>query len=359
MGVWVWVLACGGPSESFEAALRIDEGRVLAALPRDADLPLGPVPAASGAAWLTVQVAGGSTTQAVAGGYSRDGDTLVFTPRFQVAPGTSWEVAWHPPDGHGSTFVLEAAPPAPPGVPPRLERLEPGVDEVPENLLKLTLTFSEPMRGGLTLTDHVHLIDEETGTLDPRAWYRTELWGPERKRLTMLFHPGRIKTGVSFNETAGPVLLAGRSYRVEVTTGLVDLDGEPLVEGATWRFTATAADHTRPVPEDWQLVPPPGPRLPLQLLFDEPMDTWLLETAFVVEDALGTVPGHLAPHEDGTGVAFTPSRPWTPGAYQLRQVGRVEDRAGNTPGRIFDGPPETVKREGPIMDTWSFTLGSE
>jgi hypothetical protein len=355
--ITLWLLALGcGTAADFQADLALREGTVHVALPPGADLPQGTVDNDLGRAWLEVHVAGGETGQPVIGTYERTGDTLIFAPRFQVRPDTTWQVSWHPPDGHAQTFTLRATPPGPVGEPPRLLRIEPGAAIVPENLLKLTLTFSKPMRGGLTLTDHVHLSDRETGAIDPRAWYRTELWGPERDRLTMLFHPGRIKTGVSFNTEFGPVLEAGHSYRVTVTTGLVDLDGEPLVEPGIWEFEAVAADHTRPVPEDWVLTAPTSPEAGLSLAFDEPMDGWLRETAFAVEDVVGTVPGTLAPRDDCTAITFTPRDPWGPGDYVLRQVGQVEDRAGNKPDRIFDGPAGEVARAGPIQDTWRFTV---
>ena len=161
---------------------------------------------------------------------------------------------------------------------------------------------------------------------------------------------------MSFNTDFGPVLQAGRSYRVDVTPGLVDLDGEPLSVTTSWEFSVVDADQRRPVPEDWVLTAPTSPHDDLVLAFDEPMDGWLLETAFAVEDAVGTVPGTLVPSEDCSTVTFTPRDPWDLGDYVLRQVGQVEDRAGNTPARIFDGPAEEVKRSGPIQDLWHFTV---
>ncbi len=355
IALWLLGLACESPAR-FSAELTLSDGALRAALPTEAELPQGPVDADAGRVWLGVQVAGAETEQGVSGTYARDGDDLVFTPRFAVQPDTTWEVAWHPPGGQGQVFVMPVAASRPPGEPPRLVRLEPGAERVPENLLKLTLTFSKPMRGGLTLTDHIHLTDLDTGERDDRAWYRQELWGPERERLTVLFHPGRVKTGVSFNRDFGPVLRAGGRYRVDVTEGLVDLSDQPLQAPGSWTFTATAADQTRPVPEDWVLTAPGSPSAMLTLTLDEPMDRWLLEHAFAVEDPLGAVPGTWTPADGGAAVTFLPRDPWSPGDYVLRQVGQVEDRAGNTPGRIFDGPPETVERQGPIQDTWHFTV---
>lgn len=355
IAAWLWALACGGTAVAPGEVVLVD-GVVQAPLPADADLPQGPVSAVDARAWLTVRVAGAETGQTVLGSYARTGDTLEFQPRFSVAPGTRWEATWRPDGGPGQVVALETAGEALPD-PPRLLRLEPGVDVVPANLLKLTLTFSAPMQGGLDITEHVHLVDVETGERDARAWYKTELWGPERRRLTLLLHPGRTKNGISFNRDFGPVLEPGRAYRVDVTPGLVDLAGQPLAQAVSWTFTAGPTDNTRPVPEDWVLMAPAGGRSALGLGFDEPMDGWLLETAFVVYDAAGDrVDGAWVPSEDADSVAFTPAKDWAPGAYLLRQIDRVEDRAGNTPARTFDGPADAVKRDGAIQDRWAFTV---
>ena len=74
-------------------------------------------------------------------------------------------------------------------------------------------------------------------------------------------------------------------------------------------------------------------------------------------DAAGDrVDGAWVPSEDADSVAFTPAKDWAPGAYLLRQIDRVEDRAGNTPARTFDGPADAVKRDGAIQDRWAFTV---
>jgi hypothetical protein len=349
-------LACTTPASPETVFVAIDSGTVRAVLPKGAALAQGQLEETVGRAWLDVRVVGGQTDQSVVGRYERDGEWLIFTPRFRVLPGTTWEATWQPPDQAPSVVILETATEA---LPPqaRLLRLEPEVDRVPANLLKLTLSFSEAMRGGMTLTDHIHLVDGETGVVDEHAWYRNELWGPERKRLTLLLHPGRTKTGISYNRDFGPVLREGHAYRVDVTTGLLDLANQPLAEGFSWSFSVGPPDYGRPVPEHWVLEAPVGGSGVLVLGLDEPMDGWLLETAFAVEHAeKGPVAGAWSVARDAMSVRFEPSRDWAPGPYVLSQVGRVEDRAGNTPGRVFDGPADTVKRIGVIQDSWEFVV---
>src|ERR1019366_3883018 len=69
---------------------------------------------------------------------------------------------------------------------------------LPRNALRLYVHFSAPMSEGFA-AGHVRLVDAATGAGIPDAFLvmDPELWDPERRRLTVLFDPARIKRGLA------------------------------------------------------------------------------------------------------------------------------------------------------------------
>ena len=78
----------------------------------------------------------------------------------------------------------------------------PTQDTVPENLLKIYLQFSKPMREGQALR-HIELLKNNRDTL-PGVFLdlQPELWNVDRTTLTVWLDPGRIKRDLQPN---GPI----------------------------------------------------------------------------------------------------------------------------------------------------------
>ena len=218
-----------------------------------------------------------------------------------------------------------------------VEAVYPGAEVVPGNLLRLYVSFSAPMREQ-PVTAKVRLLDDR-GAEVPLTFVEVPggLWDRDHRRLTLLFHPGRIKRGVGPRETIGPPLRPGNRYKLEVSAGLLDAQGFPLKESFQRSYLVGAEDRASPDPASWRLTPPSGPRSPLVLEMNEPMDAALMlrlvrvrdeRGAFVVGEAL------LSPGE--TRWIFTPDEPWQPGDYSIVIDPALEDLAGNTPHRLFD-----------------------
>lgn len=216
----------------------------------------------------------------------------------------------------------------------------PSGDALPENALRLYVHFSRPM-AVREATRHVRLLDAD-GREVTLAFVDVEggLWDPGRKRLTLFFHPGRVKRGVAPGERMGPPLRAGREYRLVVDASMADAAGVPLGRAFERRFRAVEADREPPRADGVAVDPPAGPTAPLSVRLPEPLDHALLARWIWVEDAQGRrVEGRGEAAERETRWTLTPDRPWTPGSYAVRIERALEDRAGNRFDRTFDREP--------------------
>ena len=301
-------------------------------------------------------------TPPVIGRYQVDGDAIRFTPRFPFAPGVSYVVRVDTARlaryeaARRATVAATVAPlehrfSRPAVVRARTTRvvaIHPSASRVPSNLLRWYIDFSAPMETGVALS-HVRLLDE-AGREVPRAFLtlEQELWDPERRRLTLLFDPGRVKRGVRTNEESGAPLIAGRRYRLVIDNDWPDGAGAALASGFAHAFEATPADR-RPVdPARWRLtIPTSGTEAPVAVAFGEPLDHALASRMITVFDASGRpVAGAATLSDDDAAWRFAPERAWQAGEYTLRVATALEDVAGNNVSRALD-----VDRRAPNAQT--------
>jgi hypothetical protein len=303
----------------------------LAAETRDRDLAVLPGEAAS---------ATHGAMQPMAGGFVRSAEGVDFVPRFPFLEGRAYSLVIAPctafPAGCVLTLRREARAVAPS---PAVAAVHPDVEVAPLNLLKLYVRFSEPMAEGAARRG-VRVEDTRTGEpldgvfldMDP------ELWDPERRRLTLLLDPGRIKRGLVPHEEAGYPLSEGAVIRLTIGAPFRSASDAPLAAVFS-RTYAVGAALRRPIStDDWRLdAPDEGSIAPLRLEFDRPLDHAMLEHAFQVLDAEGaavagvgaTLPGEM-------GWAFHPAAAWRGGPHRLIVDARLEDLAGNSLRRVFD-----------------------
>ena len=290
-----------------------------------------------------------STALPLLGDYSVGRDLLRFRPRYAPARGqtyharfdaaalrrvasvatappvridTTWQVATRA--GAASTTVLQ---------------LYPSADRLPANLLRIYLHFSAPMSMGEAY-QRVHVLDEKGQQVEDAFLVvagEKELWDPERRRLTLLFDPGRIKRDLRPNLEAGLPLREGESFTIVVDSSWQDAQGQPLQHAFRKQFAVAAADRTSPRPQEWQLTAPrAGSREPVTLRFPEPLDHALLERLLSVRTASGVVAGTTKVDENETRWSFTPAAPWEPGIFTVDVGTELEDVAGNSIRRLFD-----------------------
>jgi hypothetical protein len=305
-------------------------------------------------ALLRVAVAGETTAAAdrpaVLGTYAIADGTLRFTPRFPFDPGQRYDVVLDPvrlpPPNRVPPAPWRARPletsitvPAPEAHPTtRVAGVFPSADEVPENQLRLYISFSAPMglAGG---SAHVRLLDQ-TGqpVTDPFLPLDVDLWNEDRTRYTLLFDPGRVKRGILPNEQMGRALIAGRRYTLVVEEAWRDGNGQPLAGSFRREFRVGPAQEHAIDPAAWRLrAPLASTRDPLVVSFPASLDYGLLRRALTVRAPGGEhVTGDIQLEAGETRWLFTPRTPWQAGEYRLFASSILEDVAGNRIGRPFE-----------------------
>ena len=272
-----------------------------------------------------------------AGLWERSGSETSFTPRFATVPGTTYVVvgrgedraeAWRElarvevPDADRTTSTV-------------VKTIDPSVAEVPANLLRFAVTFSAAMDDG-SAAGHVHLLDENGAEL-PGALLEMppELWDRDRRRLTVLLEPGRIKRGLQPNLEAGAPLHDGDTVTLVVDSGVLDAAGSSLVRDASHTYAVGAAIRSRVDPRRWNVRWPDASSRELTVVFDRPLDRALVQRYLrVVDETAQPVPGQSVLDKDSLRWVFTPAAVHT--GIRVRVDTRLEDLAGNSVRRVFD-----------------------
>jgi hypothetical protein len=298
-----------------------------------ADVQVRPVVAAT-ARVRPGGLAPGDQFPAMAGRLVRDGDDVCFVPRFPFIDGRTYTVTV----AGAAVAVLTR---------PRPERVAvteilaiyPTAAEVPRNLLRFYLWFSAPMSEGYA-AEHIRLVDAASGAPLAAALLPTarELWSGDRRRLTVLLDPARIKRGLAAHRAIGYPLRLGQPFRLVARAGFRDAAGHPLC-GPAERLYAVGPDERRRVdPGAWTVAAPSaGAREPLAVTFGRPLDHGLLRRCLQVTGPDGqSVAGLAEPGPEERSWQLTPRRPWAPGPHQLVVDPVLEDLAGNSVSRVFD-----------------------
>ena len=172
-----------------------------------------------------------ATTPGMAGQVVVDGDDICFVARFGFVEGTVYAVRVD-----GRRLADLTRPRAVRTATTEVVAITPAVGCVPRNLLRLHVWFSAPMSEGQAGA-HVRLEDDGGRRLD-RALLAVddELWDAERRRLTALLDPARIKRGLVAHRALGYPLREGEAFHVVVDEGFLDATGAPLCADASRRF---------------------------------------------------------------------------------------------------------------------------
>jgi hypothetical protein len=296
--------------------------------------------------------AGDTTGLAMLGAYTIEDRGLRFTPRFAPSPGNRYSARFDaevfnrmtgarlPAGGaHGTwTLVQESGPGT-----TVVDALYPSSDSVPMNLLRIYVQFSAPMSVGES-GERLRVLDESGRAVKDAFLIPSggeELWDPEKRRLTVLFDPGRIKRDLKPHEERGLPLQAGHTYRIVIDSAWRDATGHPLARAFERTLRVRALDRTSPRTTDWHvIVPGARSRDALVLHFPEPLDRALLSRLLVVKRADGAaVDGMIDVRAHETEWRFTPATAWSAGAHYIEVNTDLEDLAGNSLKRLFDVMP--------------------
>jgi hypothetical protein len=199
---------------------------------------------------------------------------------------------------------------------------------VPENLLRIELRFSTPLHPALQI-ENLRLIDGHGAEIKD-AFLDLPLPNPDGARVTVLFHPGRVKTGVGANLALGRALHAG-----ETVTLLIEHPAWKNAVRKSWQVLKF--DDQPPQPARWTVeLPQAGTRSPLVLHLDKPISS-SAEELIAIKGLHGRRLQGDAHLESGETVwRFVPSHPWEAGGYAVLTHPDLEDAAGNRPGAPFE-----------------------
>ena len=221
------------------------------------------------------------------------------------------------------------------------QRVHPSATELPENILRFYVYFSHPMAEGQFI-QHVRLTHVESGTDLTGVFFDNihELWSRDRRRITLLVDPGRVKTGLRAHRMRGRAFEAGQTYALRILRTWPTIDGRTLDDDLVKVFRATSEDR-RPVdPKRWRVSSPlVGTRSPLQVDFLRSVDHVSLAHFTKVLGARGKpLRGRWRLDDDGQTAEWIPAHPWTASQRGHRLVvhGRFEDAAGNNLNAAFD-----------------------
>jgi hypothetical protein len=293
-------------------------------------------PPAKGWPSVFVVYAGAGDVPPLLGSYAVENGTLVFRPTYPIAPGVHYRAVFHPPSGGAPVETTFDGPPRETNPRTRVEHVYPSSDVLPSNQLRLYIYFSEPMSRG-EAAHYIHFLDENGKVHNDLFLPGEELWDPNFTRLTMTFDPGRIKRGLTSNQTIGPPIVEGKRYTLVIDRGWQDARGVPMVASFRKIFRGGPAQRTPPDPKTWHIAAPKaGTSDALVLNFPEPMNYALLQRMLQVTLHGANIAGTVSVARQETQWRFTPPQPWKAGDYQLIVDTGLEDLAGNHIGEPFD-----------------------
>ena len=223
----------------------------------------------------------------------------------------------------------------------------PSAASVPENLIRFYLYFPRPMHREISPSD-IRLIDS-SGQDVPQAFLpmRFELWTSDRRRLTLILDPGRVKTGLESHSTLGRALRAGDDVELKLMSSLKDSNGCGLEADASFDFTVRSADRDPLAPDTWSIeVPKAGTQAALKIDLGRPHDHLSMAYRIRVQSLDGlAVAGSIELEANERVWSFVPRDSWTPKPHKIVIDDRMEDLAGNRPGIAFDRPPGAPARD--------------
>ncbi len=296
----------------------------------------------------------------VLGRLQRHGETLRFRPRLPFAAGTTYSacvdlrrLGHTQPQSQRAVLQLTFTPSSgAASAAPTVSEVWPSSSEVPANLLRFYITFSQPMHTR-SISEHVQLIGTDgTPIADAFVDIPNGLWDAQARRLTLFVHPGRIKRGVGPRTVQGPVLTTGHRVTLRIERPVLAQNGLGLAQPFERHFTVIDADRASPDPTAWSLRMPLAAHGAVTVDFDEQLDRAQL-MRFVTahhSDTGEAIPGSAQTSLDGRSWSFTPREPWPATEMIVEVQPLVEDLAGNSVGRLFDeetGPSAPLERVSP------------
>ena len=241
---------------------------------------------------------------------------------------------------------------------PVVQAVYPSSQTVPENLLRIYIQFSSPMKT-IGNIEKIKLLDEN-GDEVKNVFFNNayELWNKEQTQLTLILDPARVKTGLGANAIFGRTLRPNSKYILSIN-GLEDVNHREMQESFKREWNVVPADYQIPNTENWQFkMPKLNSTDALIVSFPQILDYNSLKQRLLLTDSKkNPIEGLVKIKKQETEWHFSPKNPWPCGDYVLHVNSRLEDPSGNNLNGLFDHKIGALKyeKEG-VIETIPFQI---
>ena len=271
----------------------------------------------------------------IAGTYSDSPGRIIFEPSFPFAKGKTYRarfklgVEWLERDFYVQDINRTAR--------NKVDRIYPSGKQLPQNILKFYIHFTDSMAEGFAY-DNIHFLKDNGDTLkDVFLPLEPELWSPDMKRFTLLLDPGRIKSGLRSQKELGYPFELWKRYKLVIDKTWKDANGRLLTDSFEKRFDILP--RLGGEAGDFAIIsfPKAGTKDPVVIRAKRPHDHALMQRLITVIDAQGQwVAGTARIGNEERFWEFVPDEPWAEVRYKVRMDYTLEDVSGNNLWRPFD-----------------------
>lgn len=279
-------------------------------------------------------------TPAIIGTVKKDGSYTTFTPIVPFDQETPYTLVF---DDQFFHFEIKRGKDQPIMT---VSSIYPSVDEVPANILKWYIRFSQPVNP-VRIYEHINFLDQEGKPIDRSILHLgAPLLSEDGTLLTVWIEPGRQKRMLGPNRHLGSVFEPYRQYTLHIADTLKDKHGVPIAKSVRHTFTTTDSDRIKPTIANWSVGSlPSDTRQPLAIKSNDHLDYGSLLDAFSIMLDDHRVDGVLTYDSETTMIHFTPSDKWKKGSYTIQLGYQLEDLAGNNLHHLFDRPIKGQQEE--------------
>lgn len=285
----------------------------------------------------------------IVGSYTIENQEMTFAPRFLPDPSVSYSISFLsqslrtllPEFANSEDFTRTTRFDAISRETNSVVEIFPKSDLIPANILRLYVHFANSV-DLQNPYDYIHLENDRGERIsEPFVEMEEGLWSTDRRRLTLLIHPGRIKRNVGPNMTMGKVFEEGQSY------SLVISERWNLKKDYRKKFEISKAIRTAIDPSTWHVTSPrPGTLDDLIIVTNKLLDKALSERLISVNDQnKSVIEGDFKYDSETLRLIFTPQNQWTEASYMVQIDPKLEDVCGNTPLAAFDVEGERQNRD--------------
>lgn len=282
-----------------------------------------------------------SSNPAVLGDYSVRNNQIVFTPRFLPDPSISYIISFSnaklnsifDTSLNNEIFTEKVNFSAIDSKEPEVVSISPDLTTFPENILRIYVEFNSPM----SFENPYHFISIKNNQgeqlVEPFVIIPEGLWNIDRTRLTILFHPGRIKRGVGPNMTEGDILENGKKYIMEISKEWKGSSGKTLNSSFQKSFTVSYPLREKINFIEWDLIANEDGVLYIKTL--HPLDQVLAKRMLFIKAKEGDIQPSRVEFISAYQLRITWSKQ-SVSEYELIIDPRLEDICGNNPLNAFD-----------------------